>query len=669
MSIRRVCTYLVVLLLPICSRCPAADVVPVGKSDVYRLLQQLDSDDWVLQSESLERLGRCKIQQAAPRIEKLLSADASPWIRGRALVALTQIRGEAMLPEAKRLLQEEEPSLRKAALQSLYIIGDRSAADSALGLLDDEDEETRAIAASLCARHYPGRAWPVVQAMADDPRAADSVYLFRAMAAIGSEDSLARLEKSFATGDERLRHQAFRGLRDADQRAVPLLVRMTSNYKPTDRTFQLGRDILAAHDAEHVAAALRDVFASRRVEHYQAAAVLAADITPSKELEDAIVDIWMKQDDLPPETVRAGLVALTKLDPARHMALFRRCLASRDAATREQAVRCRGLCDKRHLFDELREHVRDEDHRVAQAALESLLLVPEEFRPTTRMPRYLKTPLQSDDRKVVLAALELLSNRRSDSPISGSRFREVLDVLRPQLGGGNDQLRAASADALTKLGGPNRTTAIVDAQGFIYRWKVIGTFLNDQSNTGFATVHPPQMEIDFGKTYESQYRWDFGGGGNELRALRVKWLDSQPPQLDGAVMLSATMPVPTKFAVAYAAADVYSDKDQTVRIAIQQPGTVRMWLRGEQVFESPVAEPQTGKRPVPKAPPKTDICTLVLKQGHNRLLLKTACLDTKWWIRVRLLDETTGMRATGVKNTTITPKAVSGGTRPAGVRR
>ena len=54
MTIGRTCTYLLILLLPPCSRCLAGEVSPVGNSEVYRLIQQLDSDDWVLQGESLD---------------------------------------------------------------------------------------------------------------------------------------------------------------------------------------------------------------------------------------------------------------------------------------------------------------------------------------------------------------------------------------------------------------------------------------------------------------------------------------------------------------------------------------------------------------------------------------------------------------------------------------
>ena len=654
MTTRRACLYLSVLFLLLCSPGFARDADPPTELDVHRLIQQLTSDDWILQSEALQRLGRWEIDKAAPAIEKLLAEENAPWLRGQALVALTRIRGEVMLPVVQRFLQEKEATLRKAGFEALDIIATQPAAAAALNLLGDTDAEIRAMAAAICASHYPKETWPVVKALSDQTDAAASVYLFRALAAIGSADALVQVEKLFeaAGSNEELRYQIFRGLREADETAVPLLVRLTARYKPEHRTFQFGRNILATHDKQHVAAALQTVFASQQTELYAMAAVLAADVCPCKELEDAIAATWSKHKDLPPETVRAGIVALTKIDPSRHTAMFRRYLDDKDAATRARAVRCRGLCDKQNLFDEFRTHVSDADHRVARAALESLLHVPEDVLPAQPVVDYLAAPLRSDNREVLLAALKLAGSRRTRSATTEAEFRKVLDVLEPHLGGANDELRVASADALVKLGGVEKTAAVVAAQGFISHWKVIGTFLNDQKNTGFATVYPPEKEIDFSKTYESEYRWEFGGAmPNELQKLQVKWVDVQLPKVDGTINIAAAMPAPTRYAVAYAVADLHSDKEQAVLAMIEQESKIRLWVNGKKVTETPAIEPPAPPRDVlaPKPTVESEPCKIALKKGSNRILVKTASQGKGWWIRIRLLDEKTNRKATGVK--------------------
>jgi len=650
MRTRRVCLYLSILFLPLCSRCLARDADAPTELDVHRLIQQLSSDDWILQSEALVRLGRWKIDQAAPQIEKLLAQQNTPWISGQALVALTRIRGEVMLPAARRFLQEKDAALRKAGFEALDIIGSRPAADAALGLLSDADAETRAMAAALCARYYPKETWPVVKALSDQPDTVVSVYRFRALAAIGSEDALVQVEKLFnaAGNDKELRYQIFRGLREANETAVPLLVRLTARYKPDRRMFQFGRNVLASHDKRHVAAALQAVFDSPQTERFAATAVLAADVCPCKELEDAIAAAWSKHKDLPPETVRPGLVALTKSDPSRHATLLRRYVDSRDGATRAQAVRGLGLCAKLDLFAEFRAHVGDADHRVARAALESLLRVPEDARPAEPLVDYLAKPLRSRNREVVLAALELLDNRHTRSATSKAEFHKVLELLGPHLGGGNDEVRVASVDALAKLGGVENMPAIVAAQGFVSRWKVIGTFLNDQKNTGFETIYPPEKEIDFSKTYQSEYRWDFGGGKpDELQKLQVKWFDAPLPKADGTINIAAAMPVPTRYAVAYAVADLHSDKRQTVCAIIEQESRIRVWVNGKKVAESPVAKPSASEPPAGIEP-----CKIALKKGRNRMLVKTASQGKGWWLRIRLLDGKANRKATGIREET-----------------
>jgi len=102
---------------------------------------------------------------------------------------------------------------------------------------------------------------------------------------------------------------------------------------------------------------------------------------------------------------------------------------------------------------------------------------------------------------------------------------------------------------------------------------------------------PAPRSIDFSKTYQSEYRWDFEGGKHDqLQKLRVKWFGVQVPKVDGTINVAAAMPVPTRYAVAYAVAYVHSDKEQTVRAMVEQGGKVRLWANGQKVAKS---EPQT----------------------------------------------------------------------------
>ncbi len=726
---RRICSCFVGLFLLLCPHSFAQDAESPAALDIHRLRKQLSSDDWILQCEALQRLGHWQIEDATPAITNILENSKTPWLRGRALVALARIRGRAMLPVAGRMLKENDAALRKAGVEALEILGSGQAAAAARNLLDDPDPEIRAMAAAICASRYPEQAWPTVRAMASQPNPALSVYLSRALAAIGTEEALVEVEKLYdaAAGNEDLRYQIMRGLQAADAAAIPLWVRLMADYNPGHRAFQLGRNVLASHDKKKVAAALQVAFASDKTRLYATAAMLAADVCPSEELEDAIAASWLKCEGLPPGTVRAGLAALTKLDPSRHTALFRHYLNNKDGATRALAVRCRGLCDKHDLFREFRSHVDDADHRVVLAALESVSRVPEDVRPAEGVVDYLAGPLQSRNRVILLAAIELLGNRGVPAD-----FRKALQTLGPNLESGNHELRAAAADALVKLGGIEKTPDIVAAQGFISHWKVIGTFLNDSKNTGFETVYPPEKEIDFSKTYESQYRWDFeGGAADQLQKLQVKWLDVQVPKVDGTLNVAIAMPVPTRYAVAYAVADIHSDKEQTVRAVVEQEGSVRLWVNGQLAKSEPQAIPTGASIPLEslygskvlvfvdrqilgpydknrnRILEPAEVATvrwveawkqddtnrdghltreelarrtarrfqehgsfnISLKEGQNRILVKTANQGGRWWLRVRLLDEKENRKASGVTQAPMKHADAGGGLQSLGATR
>ena len=109
------------------------------------------------------------------------------------------------------------------------------------------------------------------------------------------------------------------------------------------------------------------------------------------------------------DAVRAGMTALSKIDPTRYESFFTHFLEDEDPLTRALAVRCRSLSSIEDLFEVLREHVRDQDSRVIQASLESLQRVPVSARPTEGLLTYLLESLKTEDQPVLHAAIELYS--------------------------------------------------------------------------------------------------------------------------------------------------------------------------------------------------------------------------------------------------------------------
>ncbi|MEM7392013.1 MAG: hypothetical protein AAF492_06650, partial [Verrucomicrobiota bacterium] len=77
--------------------------VSLSERDIHRLIKQLASEDWILQAESFELLGRNKIAKAVPAIRERLQQGTTSWARGRALVALSRISGADMFATAEEM--------------------------------------------------------------------------------------------------------------------------------------------------------------------------------------------------------------------------------------------------------------------------------------------------------------------------------------------------------------------------------------------------------------------------------------------------------------------------------------------------------------------------------------------------------------------------------------
>ena len=86
---------------------------------VHRWLNDLSGSDWILQSVALDELGQRKVRAALPHMRELLRSGKSPWIRGRAMLALGMISGKEIIPLARKATLDKDPVLRISALRTL----------------------------------------------------------------------------------------------------------------------------------------------------------------------------------------------------------------------------------------------------------------------------------------------------------------------------------------------------------------------------------------------------------------------------------------------------------------------------------------------------------------------------------------------------------------------
>jgi HEAT repeat protein len=617
--------------------------------EIHRWTKQLSVDDWILQSVAMEELGKLKIEEAAPAIRKILEQGQSSWLKGRAMLALAQIEGKKMIPTARKATGNSDPVLRKAALQTLDLVGGKTSAPVARELLKDPVMEVRAMAAALYASEFPKEAWPTVERLTGADQSSISSDLMRALAHVGSDEALARLEKLFYApkANKRRGLDILQALAVADNQAIPLLVRLTTHYAPNKTEFQLGKKLLSSRDKKIVTASLKDMLLSEGTKFQGNTAALMAEVCPTQELGDLLSTIWIKRKELPQEAVRSGLSALSKIEPSRYEDFFSHYLKSEDPFTRAMAVRCRGLIPDQNLFEIFRSYVHDDHAKVAQAALESLRRAPWDSRPKEGLLAYLTRSFSSSEESVLLAALDLLGKRAT-----ADEFDSALEVLKPFLGGEESRSRKAAAKALNDLSDNERIADISIAQGFVGQWMIVGPFLNDNKNTGAAKVYPPELKEN-AEAYKAEYRWEFGGGQANNRELDLAWAEASAQTMEGEVHVAAHMPVPVRYAVAYAKTELISDMDRFVRLEIEVRELLsqKVWIDEKEVadftFQRNELSGRTSERMRSK-PRHTKTVKINLKKGSNRIMIKTATFGGSWRLRMRILDENKNKKADGV---------------------
>jgi hypothetical protein len=344
---------------------------------------------------------------------------------------------------------------------------------------------------------------------------------------------------------------------------------------------------------------------------------------------------WSKRT-LPLEAVRSGMVALSKIDPARYEAYFTKHLVSEDVPTRALAVSCRALVPDPALFETFRLFVNDPENEIVLVALNGLRKTPEGTVPKEGLVSYLKPSFLSPDARVLEAALTLLGERASEKD-----FEAALELLTPLLAGKNKTSRMVSADSLARFCPPERLGDLATAQGFAGSWEVVGPFANDRYNKGFDESYGPEADWGLGN-YKAKYRWEFGGG-NEERELDLSWVGTAPENVEGEIHLAARMPVPVKYAVAYAKTEILCDRECEVRLSIElrEETAQSIWVNGKEVVKYVVQRNELGGSVEQRRlgiPHRSKSVKVSLSEGTNEVTVKSSTFGGDWRISLRIMD-------------------------------
>jgi len=389
-------------------------------------------------------------------------------------------------------------------------------------------------------------------------------------------------------------------------------------------------DLLQSYGTEFLSAPLNEIFQTGNPKLWTAACQLLY-AHPATEPAMALAAAMEKASDPPDELVLAALGALStpKALPARHTDLFTRYLAHRDPKCRSKAAACLGLSTNADLYTILRTSLTDTEGSVVRSALLALNRLPPESLPKEGIVSYLGTVLERKgppDFEILRIALTLMATRgRPDE------FPKALATVTPIFNGKDARLRSHAVGALRQLGGPAHARQLAAAQGYVLDWMLIGTFLNDEFNSGLTNVYPPEAGIDFKTNYVARYIWT----GLESRKAEdrsatgertVEWQQWKVDESDGRVILRDAMPPPGTLSIAYGVGDVTTPASKTVSVDVAATGPFVLWLNGSKMAES-TNNRQTSAQ-----------FAATLKEGDNRFMIKSCTVRGEWWYSVQLRE-------------------------------
>ncbi len=184
------------------------------------------------------------------------------------------------------------------------------------------------------------------------------------------------------------------------------------------------------------------------------------------------------------------------------------------------------------------------------------------------VPEFLQDP-SAELRRISVAA-RIADAKKIDPKAAADKAKTV---YQEALSGAVDR------DQVEEIVGPLKEFGVdVDLQqhfGFLTEWKIVGPFEN-RGGDGFATVYPPEKELDVDAEYPTEYDLEYD-------QPTVKW---QPVSTDndyGIVDIRKDL-TNWKGSCVYATTEFFSDAPQTVQLRLGTPNAWKLWVNGEELF-------------------------------------------------------------------------------------
>jgi HEAT repeat protein len=601
------------------ARPPAADTIAIEDA-----LRQLSSPDWILQARGMAALARAKESRAVAPLKAILAGQGHPWVRGRALVALAGILGDAVADNALALASHPAPELRAAALEALSLTGSPRALAAVEAHLADPAAPVRRQALLAFARLQKDKAWERIAPLAADADPAVVCGAAAALVYVGTPEARQALVGLLAHKQEDVRIAAARALRETrDPEAIlPLFAHRVGDS--AENVKAACEESLLAYDPAVLA---KPLLAALDLPDYarRTAVLKLFKARPSPEALAGIAAYLSNTSDRDSYTIVTALEVLSATDPAPFQAVYERCLENRQAQARLKAIEALAQCPGADLWSLLKARLADRETSVREAVLRALRRAAT-GAPPGGVAEYLAAAVQDRQAEVAREALALFKER-----LDAKDLPKALVVLGPALANGDLAVRGLAVDALEPLAGDDAARQIAAAQGYLTDWRVIGPFPSDAARRGYTAVYAPEQEVDFTKSYEAPALPPEKPGERSAAKtvaeagppLRVSWQAVQAKQLQGQVDLREAF-AGDPYRVAYAATDLESPDDRKVLLTVSADDGMKIWVNGTFLAQRPDMGSTRAE--------------VGLKKGPNRLLVKVCNEHDNWFFSVRVSD-------------------------------
>ena len=596
-------------------------------------LQQLEDDDWILKTEALHYLAENNVKESIEKIFKIAqNENENSWIRSKALIAYCKIQNNSSIPKILiSFSSSKDIKLRIGAAESLNYIESNEAEALALKLTKDESDSVRYQALATYSNIKKQEAWPLVDKMTTTLSEEFIPIASQSLLNVGGEEAIKRLnENSKTVIDKRAFIESISKIKTI--KSIKVLLGMLEQTGMDEPNYSFIISALSKNKREDLTNSLSDLIMTGRD---QAIFVSARVITHL--LQDPQLGKKLRRsikDSTTPETLEAVMVALgaKEMNPDSNLDFFVNYLKDGDPEIRELSIRCLSHCQEANLYDLLEETIKDEENRVSLAAMNALMDAPLDDAPTGELVSYLENALVNTDTVVRKTAFDLLGHAGS-----ADDFEPALAMLGEALSGSDTIRREAVAEALGSIAPDNGVANVASRQGYVSKWMVLGTFLNDKEHKAFAEELEPEKSIDFEKTYPSKYVWALQGNqrrdGEKAIERDIGWSEASVNKTNGMLLMGPLLPPPGTFSIAYAVSDFTYSRDQELFLTLDGDDAFKVWLNGEKIAEAiaPYLHRQSCVATL-------ENIKIKLKKGKNRILIKSANIENEWWVRARITD-------------------------------